>query len=625
MTGFSRLFAVLLAFVATGASLAACASETEDASEGEEDLGGVSEDALTGGRRTLAINEDPSVLVEHPETLAALEQKGFDLGSRLSGAAFADNRAFGASTEGKALVAAIDADVATAMRSDSSLGVGMAHVHRAFDTKWLRSSEAKFELVAVTNRMDLRFKDASGCGELHLVYRLAYKNATGASRLPMTIMLVYPQAREGAACGGVAQRWLSLPKGGAPDARAQALASGPLARAKATLASKIEIGFQKTRWPSSVRPDMGGHAEYGLRVFTRTASGLTHVPLENTPRTDLNADEKKALAQWVGANIPAIENGTAIVPSTFLAFETTSVAPKELARAANRPFAQLFGKEGEGLGALAGTSRPELVRRLDTMSCNGCHQSRSVAGFHILGNDRADMSVINALVDGISPHTRELVGFRKRDLESVGRSAGATPAVPKFPFAERGESKGGPNAACGLGGMFPGWTCAPGLVCSDVSGDDVGLCVTRDARDVGQACEESTVSFNPIASSDKNTGIAIKACSGATGAPRCNKSSGGFPNGLCSGPCATPGKVDGNGICGVAVPEGFNECVGAGRPFERCIAGGSKQLRRACDTTHPCGPDYVCAAVPNGPASTGACLPTYFMFQVRVDGHLVGN
>lgn len=156
-----------------------------------------------------------------------------------------------------------------------------------------------------------------------------------------------------------------------------------------------------------------------------------------------------------------------------------------------------------------------------------------------------------------------------------------------------------------------------------MSGDDVGLCVARDARDVGQACEESTVSFNANASVDKNSGLAIKACSGATGAPRCNKSSGGFPNGLCSGPCTKPGKVDGNGICGVAVPEGFNECVGANRPFETCIAGGSKQLRRACDTTHPCGPDYVCAAVPDGPAATGACLPTYFMFQVRVDGHLV--
>src|SRR5688500_3898326 len=251
MFGFSRLFAFLLAFVASGATLAACAADADEEAEGEEDLEGVTEDALNGARRTLSINEDPSVLVEHPETLAALEKKGFDLGSRMSGSAFADNRAFGASTEGKGIIAAIDADVAAAMRGDSSLGVGMAHSHRAFDTKWLRSSEAKFELVAVTNRMDLRFKDANGCGELHLVYRLAYKNATGASRLPMTIMLVYPQAREGAACDKVAQRWLSVPKGGTPDARAQALAQGPLARATGR-ANKIEIGFQKERWPSSV-------------------------------------------------------------------------------------------------------------------------------------------------------------------------------------------------------------------------------------------------------------------------------------------------------------------------------------------------------------------------------------
>jgi hypothetical protein len=173
--------------------------------------------------------------------------------------------------------------------------------------------------------------------------------------------------------------------------------------------------------------------------------------------------------------------------------------------------------------------------------------------------------------------------------------------------------------------MFASWTCAPSLVCSDVSGDDVGLCVTRDARDVGQACEESKVSFSANASTDRTSRLELRACSGATGAPRCNKSSGGFPNGLCSGPCSAPGKVDGNGICGVAVPTGFNECIGAGRPFETCIAGGSKQLRRACSTTQPCGPDYVCAAVPNGPANTGACLPTYFMFQVRVDGHLVGE
>lgn len=610
-----RLFACL--FAAT--VVAACAADPGD-DEGLEELEGISEEALVGGNRTLRIAEDPSVLVEHPDTLAALEARGFDLGARLAGSRFADNRAFGATREGAAIIAAIDRDVAAASARDPALGVGMARNHRAFDTKWLRSRETRFELVAVTNRTDLRFKDPSQCGEIHFVYRLAYENASGASRLPMTIMLVYPQPRDGAACDRVAQRWLSTQRAASPAARAADLAWGPLTPALAGVAPRVEIGFQEQRWPSSVRPDMGGHAEYGLRVFARNGSDLVPTALPNTPRTDLDANEKRALAGWIATNVAGIEQGTATLPSSFLAQSATSVAPKELARSENRPFALLFGKDGEGLGAIPG-SKKELVRRLDTMTCNGCHQSRSVAGFHILGNDKTSMPVVNALVDGISPHTRDLVAFRRQDLEAVARSAGRTPAIAKIPFSERGSNEGKVNAACGLRGAFPAWTCARGLVCSDVSGDDVGLCVSAGARDVGEACEEARVSFGPDAASDRVSGMTTKAC--GAGASRCNRSSGGFPNGLCSAGCATPGAVDGNGICGVAVPSGFNECIGARRPFTTCIRGGSKQLRRACDAEKPCGPDYVCADAAGAPPGVGACMPTYFMFQVRVDGHLV--
>ena len=73
-----------------------------------------------------------------------------------------------------------------------------------------------------------------------------------------------------------------------------------------------------------------------------------------------------------------------------------------------------------------------------------------------------------------------------------------------------------------------------------------------------------------------------------------------------------------------AVPNGFNECIGARKPFETCIAGGTKQYRRACSATSPCGPDYVCMAVPGAPPGIGACMPAYFIFQARVGGHLVG-
>jgi hypothetical protein len=38
----------------------------------------------------------------------------------------------------------------------------------------------------------------------------------------------------------------------------------------------------------------------------------------------------------------------------------------------------------------------------------------------------------------------------------------------------------------------------------------------------------------------------------------------------------------------------------------------------ACDTTRPCRPDYLCAKTATG---VGACLPPYFVLQMRVDGH----
>ncbi len=47
-------------------------------------------------------------------------------------------------------------------------------------------------------------------------------------------------------------------------------------------------------------------------------------------------------------------------------------------------------------------------------------------------------------------------------------------------------------------------------------------------------------------------------------------------------------------------------------PRQRATAG-----LRACDDQNPCRDDYVCARAAHG----GACLPPYFVFQLRVDGH----
>lgn len=619
----------VLGFVVTTLSVVACASAEEEEVDADADYS-----ALTAAPRQYAIDEDPTVLIEHPETLRILENKGFDLGSRLAGAPMADNRNFASSAEGRSIVAAVDADVSEAKAGDREIGVGMRFSHRAFDSRWLASSEARFELIGIANRVDRRHVTANGCGEIHFVYRLAYKNAQAASRLPMTVMLVYPQAASGGSCAGVASRWLGVAKG-TPVAKATALAAGPFAGLGK--APSVELNYQLVRWPSTTRTDMGGHTEYSLRVFSRSNAGLVPARLENTPRTDLTATEQQALGTWITGNIAAIDRGTAIVPAAFLAEKAVSASPKGLARGQNRPFAQLFGMAGERLPAanLAGATQVKsnvaLVRRLDTMTCTGCHQSRGLAGFHLLGTDRAETSDVNALVDGISPHLRELAAFRKGDLQEVARNNARIAAIAPVPFAEHAVAQpGGYGTSCGLGDSgFSSWTCDAEHECSDLNGDHVGICVSAGKRKTGEACEESKVSFNADSHKDRVSAMTVQACSLPSGAAgRCVRSGGdpgGFPTGMCSGGCAKAGQVDGQGMCGVAVPSGFNTCIGAGKPFESCIAGGPRGYRKACDAKNPCGPDYVCSAVPNAPAGVGACMPPYFIFQARVDGHIVGN
>ena len=81
------------------------------------------------------------------------------------------------------------------------------------------------------------------------------------------------------------------------------------------------------------------------------------------------------------------------------------------------------------------------------------------------------------------------------------------------------------------------------------------------------------------------------------------------------------GKVTGAAICGATPPTGFNACIGQKKPFLECLANARPLFRRACDILRPCGDDYVCSDVPGAPKGVGACMPPYFIFQARIDGH----
>ena len=74
--------------------------------------------------------------------------------------------------------------------------------------------------------------------------------------------------------------------------------------------------------------------------------------------------------------------------------------------------------------------------------------------------------------------------------------------------------------------------------------------------------------------------------------------------------------------------EGFNSCITSrSRTFLECLELTTQGVGlRACDTLNPCRDDYICTARQDPESRNnrmpGACMPPYFLFQFRVDGHL---
>ncbi len=625
----SRLTHVVVA-AALSLSIAACADEEPELTDDWAD-NATCTDGKCDGAGAVARIAAPDVFINDPSVLRQLETGGYAL-SRSFGGDSASNGSLKTSSPMFATLAqTIDADLKEFKATDSQAGVGLAYSHRQFDVAWLGSTKASFRLVAVVNRVDLMHRTPGACGEVRFIYRLMYSTAQGSSRLPMSINVVHEQPMINGSCAGVAQAWKA--------------AQGDVARLGTVLSqhrtpARVEINLQAVRWPAVTRADMGGHAEYLLRVFDVTDGNLVPTKLPNTIRTNLSEAEKTALASWIKTNAAGIDRGDVLVPAEYLATRVVSVSPRGLARGANRPFLAAFPNPEQTFAGLPYSSMQlakspaGLMRKLDTMTCQGCHQSRGLAGFHILGEEDQETFRANAIEVGSSPHMNEELSWRKSAIDDIAAGRGISRARP---FAERsGASTGIYGAHCGLAGdpSFDSWTCASGYTCKDINGEEIGMCVVAEQNGAGDSCEMSNVSFNIDPTKDKVSEFETQTCGVMPTGRRayCNHSGtkpytssafGGFPNGSCSSPCLTMGKFTGDSICGAQPPSGFNDCLGSGKAFTTCLANATPEFRRRCDSRTPCGDDYVCSGVAGAPSGVGACMPPYFIFQVRVDGHSV--
>jgi len=548
---------------------------------------------------------DPLLLVTSPTALQAAEKSGAGFAHWIGDApaapdGIATNQSLMRSAAWQSIATPLGESLARIQRTDRQAGVGISrYPHRLFDARWLASPDAFFELVGVTNRMDRRPFQNGACGETRLVYRLAYRTAAMQSRLPMTVNVELrgdaPDAN--GSCAGAARLWQPPQASMKDEALGRWLVSpdGPLAPQRLAPAriAQVTTNLQSVRWPSAVRPDLGGHAEYMLRAFRWNAGTKRFdvAPLENTPdvaRLKAHAPFRKELQQWLQqpANLRALDEATVQIPEKFLATESISVAPRGLARLANRPFAQVFSSDDWQAvpGSRTLQSPQAVLRRLDDLSCAGCHQSRAVAGFHLLGIDRRGASRTfttgNALALPHSPHLQD-------ELARRGTYVHAALSKPQpDPFRPLAE----PDAANAV----------------------------PERATVGASCEPTRITQSANPWLDRAEKLPRVACEGVFSV--CEKTSVGFPGGMCSGPC---NPLDRNGTCGgIAILSDFNQCLAANKPFGECLAKHTRPGNlRSCSAQQPCREDYICAQAEGQPEGRGACIPPYFLFQMRVDGH----
>jgi hypothetical protein len=622
--------------------------------------------------------EGPVTIVDDPAVLAALDAKGFSFAGIFGADGKGDLKTlYDKAPAYHAIVETVAADVG-ALRAEIKAGgrplyeVTDGNVGRIMDMRWLKTEAARFRLVGVVNRIDRRdfvaLSGAGSCGEVRFIYRLAYsfkKNGKVlASRLPFNFNAVYsvmPDADGG--CVGVAGRWTPQ-----LDEAADAgwLTGGPLERVGLPF-KQLELNAQVVRFPSGQETEFGGQAAYLMRIFGIDGATVSEKPLENTPDTVRLAEDAKLkarLADYVRANVAAVDRGVYEIPDEFLAKKVISWSTFGSARQANHPFTPLYEPAdfaGLDYSGLALVRTPEaLVERLDNGACQGCHQAGSTAGFHFIGLDDKTTSPLNRIEVGISPHLHAEIPRREAWLRAAAE--GKEPNrfrplsfAPPATWKDAGEVDYLP-AETAMPCLMPedaarfgqGWECGGGTVCKPLataSGVRTKLAqclLPKDSREMfsGHPCLTGSIASNqtqPFNDRYKITGqFAAFATEISRTAYTCRPPKIGVPAGVAYRGCDDKDRTFAafkasrpmpNEICGLVGGKKFDTCV-ATNNFDQCLGGAvNRGNRPACSADHFCREDYMCQSLP--PDTPGAakvkgigfCSPTYFIFQMRIDNH----
>ncbi len=624
--------------------------------------------------------EGPVLFVDDPAVLSALDARGFGFSQVFGVDGEGDLATLDASSPAyRTIVLTIGADLAE-LRSEINDGgrsldeFTTAETGRIMDLRWLTAAEARMRLVGVVNRLDRRdfhaLRGEAGCGEVRLIYRLAYsfrKNGKGktlSSRMPFNLNAVYdvlPDADGG--CTGVAGRWTPQ-----IDEKVDAgwLAGGPLDPSELEF-RQFELNAQVVRFPSGQEPEFGGQAVYLMRIFGLDGETATELPLENTPDAARLKDDAALagdLADYLRESIGEIDSGVYMLPERFLARKIVSWSTFGAARTVNHPFADLFPAStfaDVDLGGRTLVHSPDgLLARLDNGTCQGCHQSSGTAGFHFIGLDDEQTSPLNKVEVGISPHLHAELPRRAAYVRALASDrepnrfrplSFAPPAVwpddgspPRYDEAEAAMPCIAEEDQAHLGA---GWTCGGATVCTPLAATPglpvrLSQCLLpSESRQMfsghpclaGPVTADSGLPFTDRYALTQFTAFAEKASARDY---TCRPPRIGVPGGMAYRQCdekdrafkaLAPGKPLPREICGLTGGKKFDICVSSGN-FDQCLAGAVQRGNRAaCSADRFCRDDYICQAFPADTPNVGKvegvgfCSPTYFVFQMRIDNH----
>lgn len=416
---------------------------------------------------------------------------------------------------------------------NETIGVGNGFDFQLFDRSWLDSRDTRFVLAGIVNRMDRAFVPGAECGEIRLIYRLTRTSLsdggdnTASPRLPMTLNLVLKArgADRKIACAEIAGRWLAsgnLTLTGAELSASLLASDGPLDLVSRDHIDRIETNLQIAHAPKSAVRDF--RTDYLLKVFRYDSKArlFQEAPMENQiDRDRILADPSlgRDFRSWLldPKHLVEFDRGTVLIPEKFLALGAIAPTPVGFDPSVLQPEFGLVQGEGatanpvfaeaDIVAALRKASAAGLklqnirsvggfVRRLNDITCAGCHQTRGIGGFHFPGVDWMAAKPSNSTVVPASPHffgdqvrRRDILSTLRRDLQpDYSRGFSSRPQQRGISEIAGTEYSNGWGAHCyargkppdGDDSSFRNWTCAEGLVCQAVGkASRMGMCFVK--------------------------------------------------------------------------------------------------------------------------------------------------